>query len=170
VATQAMVDSVKQATPAEDIQERRYSTIPAANFQYAQAGKFRIIPGLGITGKGVTLAASNPSSQKDTALRQQPFLEYKVTATVDKHTIKVQCMPTQSVTGSGKLRYAISVNNDTPQIINVHTESETNTWKQNVLRGFSAGTTTHQIKHTGISTIRIYVLDEGLVLTQLTIE
>jgi hypothetical protein len=170
VATQAMVDSVKQATPAEDIQERRYSMIPAANFQYAQAGKFRIIPGLGITGKGVTLAAAGSSPQKDTALGQQPFLEYKVSATADKHTIRVQSMPTQSVTGSGKLRYAISVNNDAPQVINLHTESETSTWKQNVLRGFSAGTTTHQIQHTGISTIRIYVLDEGLVLNQLTIE
>lgn len=169
VATQKMIDSTKQSGIATPAAEKQRISIAAHNFSNKPAQAFQVLERLGITGQGVTLSFTG-KRQTDTALTAQPYLEYKQRITPGTHAVVVKCLPTQSVNGSGQLRYAISVNNDRPQVVNVHTESETNTWKQNVLRGFSMGKTTHTIQPPGTATIRIYVLDEGLLVNQLEIE
>ncbi len=169
VATEAMIDSIRQSANTAITPEKKAASVTAYHFTNKQVPGFRIIEGLGITGKGVTLAPGG-HRPTDTNFTTQPFLEYKLPVTAGTHTLFVKCLPTQSVNGSGQLRYAISVNGDTPQVVNVHTESESNVWKQNVLRGYSLGKTIHTIQQSGTCNIRIYLLDEGLVLNQLEIE
>ena len=79
-------------------------------------------------------------------------------------------MPTQSTDNDEKLYYAISVNNDTPQWMNIHAESESATWKKNVLRGYTEGKSTHQVTVAGENTIRIYFPDEGVVINTIEID
>ncbi len=129
VATQAMIDSLPQSGNTATTPEKETASVAAYHFINKQVRGFRVIDGLGITGKGVSLAPNSPR-QTDTVLTTQPFLEYKLPATAGTHTLFVKCLPTQSVNGSGQLRYAISVNGDTPQVVNVHTESESSVWKQ----------------------------------------
>ncbi|MNU10594.1 hypothetical protein D3C72_2578360 [compost metagenome] len=68
------------------------------------------------------------------------------------------------------MRYAISVNDNQPQVINISPASENNIWKQNVLQGYASVITKHQINKTGKSTVKIYMHDPGLVLNQLEIK
>jgi len=81
----------------------------------------------------------------------------------------VKCLPTQGIFSGSKVRYAIAVNGEKPQVINISPPSENNTWKQNVLQGFATGETKHQIAAPGKTTIKIYLLDPGIVINQLEI-
>jgi hypothetical protein len=43
-------------------------------------------------------------------------------------------------------------------------------WRENVLRGFSQGQTTYEVAASGPATIRLYLLDAGLVVNQIQIQ
>jgi hypothetical protein len=68
------------------------------------------------------------------------------------------------------LRYAISVNDDAPQIVNLSTEADSKEWGVNVLRGYVQGTTKHTVKNKEEANIKIYFLDGTLVLNTIEIK
>ncbi|MBC7616683.1 MAG: glycosyl hydrolase 115 family protein [Pedobacter sp.] len=130
-----------------------------------------IVPGLGLSGRGISVFPLNFPSVKDNELEKAAFATYNVIIkTAGEHHIEVKCLPTQGVIKGSKVRYAISVNNDKPQVINVSPASENGVWKQNVLQGFASGITKHQITNKGTITIKIYLLDPGTVINQLEIQ
>ena len=131
---------------------------------------FETIDGLGINGKGVSLLPFKQTTSTDTDLKNVPYLEYKVKLPAGNHAITVKCLPTQSIDNDEKLFYAISVNNDMPQWVNIHAESETPAWKQNVLNGYAAWKKIYNISDKNESVIRIYFPDEGVVVNTIEIE
>jgi hypothetical protein len=54
--------------------------------------------------------------------------------------------------------------------VNIHSESESAQWKQNVLRGYAEGRSAHLISKAGASVIRIYFPDPGLAVNLIEIE
>ena len=145
--------------------------IPAATYANKKdAGTFSIttIEGLGIHGNGLTVLPFS-SAASDSSINNKPYVEYKVNMQQGEHNITVKCLPTQSISGNGLLRYAISVNNSQPQLVNIHTEAESRQWKENVLRGFAQGKTTCTAGKTD-NIIRIYFIDAGLVINQVEID
>ncbi|MDF2193677.1 glycosyl hydrolase 115 family protein [Paraflavitalea sp. CAU 1676] len=169
VATQAMIDSAKHKGPAAvaTTPSKAY-TFPATSYDYHKVRGVAAVIGLGLNRAGVTRVTRAP--QFDTSFTNQPFTIYQFKLTPGSHTIKVKCVPTQSVNGSGKLRYAIAINDEKPQIVNLHAEADAQPWDQNVLRGYSLGKTTHTVSATGYSTLKIYLLDEGIILSEVEIE
>jgi hypothetical protein len=81
----------------------------------------------------------------------------------------VKCLPTHRIYDGLGLQYAISVNGDTLQIVNVDADADTPQWSRNVLRGYSTGETKHQLDASGQAVIRLYLLDTGLVVNELNI-
>jgi hypothetical protein len=145
--------------------------IPAAAYANKKdAGNFSIttIEGLGIHGNGLTVLPFSTTSN-DSSVSNKPFVEYKVNMEQGEHAITVKCLPTQSISGNGLLRYAISVNNSQPQLVNIHTEAESRQWKENVLRGFAQGKTTC-VAGKNDNMVRIYFIDAGLVINQLEVD
>jgi hypothetical protein len=126
------------------------------------------IDGLGIAGKAVTVMPIVEQTYSN-SIKEAPYVEYKVNVTEGSNTITVKCLPTFRLYQGFKLQYAISVNGDEPQVVNMDTPAEKGVWSANVLRGYSVGQTKHSITKAGDAVIRIYLLDPGLVLSSLEI-
>jgi len=148
-------------------------TLQANTFseKVAQNGTtLQLVNGLGIGGNGISVWPFTFVPVKESELEKAGSVTYQTNfKTVGEHKIIVKCLPAQSVTAASKVRYAISVNGDQPQIINVSPASENNIWKQNVLQGYASGETKHQILNTGKATVKIYLLDPGTVINQIEI-
>ncbi|MCC3154951.1 glycosyl hydrolase 115 family protein [Hymenobacter sp. BT770] len=128
-----------------------------------------LLPGLGLEGNGLTRQPYDVPSFA-TVVANAPYLEYRADLTAGPHTVTVRCLPTFGLyTGRG-LRYAVSVNNSPPQIVDVNVPADSKQWKENVLRGFSQGQTPHEVAASGPATIRLYLLDPGVVVNQLQIQ
>ncbi len=89
-------------------------------------------------------------------------------AETDSLKIIVALAPNQPVDGKN-LRFAISLNNEKPQIVDYQTQGRSEEWKENVLRNQTLKTTLHRVKNSGKQTLKITALDEGVVLDQIKI-
>lgn len=138
--------------------------------QYAPPGyQITKILGLGIGGSGISVL---PFTQKPLAENQLSEAAYAVYAydfkSAGTYTITIKALPTQGVNSGIKVRYAIAVGDEMPQMVNLAPEGENALWKQNVLRGYASGITKHQIVKKGKQQIKIYFLDPGTVINQLS--
>ncbi len=162
------------AQPTAQTKENKPVLISAAKFKDKSAAKGTVlqsINGLGTGGSGMSVYPFTTKSVQENALNTAPFLTYQVDfETAGEHQVEVKCLPTQGVNNGINVRYAIAVNGDQAQIINVAPASENNTWKQNVLQGYASGITKHQVAKAGKSVIKIYLLDPGVVINQLEIK
>jgi hypothetical protein len=87
----------------------------------------------------------------------------------DSLKITVALAPNHPVNGN-TLRYAISLNNEKPQIVDFQTQGRSEEWKENVLTNQALRTTIHAVKQTGMQTLKITALDEGVVVDQIKIK
>ncbi|MBN1854414.1 MAG: glycosyl hydrolase 115 family protein [Pirellulales bacterium] len=84
--------------------------------------------------------------------------------------IQTQCLPTHRITSDHPgVRYAISLNGDAPQIIDVNAIEYSPAWNANTMRAASIGTSSHKISKPGLQTIQIRMVDAGVVLDKLTV-
>jgi hypothetical protein len=125
-----------------------------------------VIDGLGIGGKGLTLMRFEGTSR---TAESAPYAEYKVNVGSGSRRIVVKCLPTHRVYEGLGLRYAISVNGDTPRVVDVDAPADSRPWQTNVLRGYCTGETTYQADSSGQAVIRLYLLDPGLVVNELDV-
>ena len=132
--------------------------------------KLNTITGLGLDGEGITVFPFTALSITEENISSAPFAEYKVNLASGTHKITVKCLPTHAIYKGRFVRYAVSVNNDLPQIFNLNSPAESKVWKQNVLRGYSMGETSHTISKDGEAIIRIYLPDPGVVINRIEIE
>lgn len=116
-----------------------------------------LLPGLGISGAGLTSTAA------------LGMITYKIPLSSGNYNIVVKCLPTFAMEKERQLNYTITLNDDAIQTVNVNAEAETVMWKENVVRGFSFGTTQHTIKTTGPATLKIALKNKNLVISQIEI-
>jgi len=127
------------------------------------------INGLGISNNAVTVMPIIEKSYADN-IQSAPYVDYKVSLTQGENNITVKCLPTFKLYSGMGLRYAISVNGDTPQVVDIDAKADTKEWSPNVLRGYSIGQTKHQVAKAGEGTVRIYLLDPSVVLSQIEVQ
>ncbi len=124
-----------------------------------------VIEGLGHGGKSVRL----PAAQKITA--KQPHLQYDVTtASKGEVKIKIGTIPMHPVHGNTEMRYAIVIDKQKPVVIPTAAAFLSDTWAANVLRNQSLTTFVAHIAEAGEHTIRVYALDEELIIDQLMLD
>jgi hypothetical protein len=85
------------------------------------------------------------------------------------YTIVVKCLPTYAMEKEKQLNYSIAINDEATQNVNVHAETESAAWKENVIRGFSQGTTKHTITTNATHTIKIELKNKNLVINKIEI-
>ncbi|MBB5353434.1 hypothetical protein HNR46_003695 [Haloferula luteola] len=122
----------------------------------------------GMTIQPVTAASLNAASLPADA----PVLTYQFHAfRTGPVRIRTQCLPTHRITSDHLgLRYAISLNGGTPQVIDVNAAEYSSAWNANTLRAASIGVSKHVITTAGPQTIEIRMVDAGVVLDKLTVE
>jgi hypothetical protein len=134
------------------------------------------IPDLGKTLSGVTptpVTAPSVSAPGGAS----PHLEYRVTM-FDSGAVSVHAYlsPTLDFTGGTGLRYAVSFDDEAPQIVNVHADSSSNgrtdgnrAWEQGVADQIKILVTKHQLAKPGDHVLKFWMVDPGLVLQKLVI-
>ena len=132
---------------------------------YVNNMQTEVIEGLGHSSKAVRLPLAKKMEKK------QPHLEYKVITTSKGNVkIKIGTIPMHPVHGRSEMRYAIVIDKQKPIIVSTASEFLSDKWADNSLRNQSLTISDAHIPEAGEHTIRIYALDEELIIDQLMLD
>ena len=129
---------------------------------------WQTIPYLGRTLSGVTTLPVTATSEQPSA--NSPQLEYQMylqdTGTVQVHAY---LSPTLPFHNEG-LRYGISIDDETPQIINMNEGYSEEVWRKWVADNIIDKTSTHSISTPGTHVLKFWRVDAGVVLQKLVVD
>lgn len=150
-----------------------YVSIEAAHFTKAFKAKgisWQILPGLGRTGDAVTVYPVTAASQQPG--KGTPFLEYDFyTYSKGGAQVKTLFSPTLNLFNNGGLRYAVSMDDEEPQIISINSDdNNARVWNQWVANNIIVKTSSHQLEQEGKHTLRIWMVDPAVVLQKIMID
>nr|WP_315216422.1 glycosyl hydrolase 115 family protein [uncultured Duganella sp.] len=101
----------------------------------------------------------------------QMRLEYQMQLTTKgKVSVHATLAPTQKIQPGPGLRYAISFDDEAPQIVNLHADSSEKAWERTVSDGATIMTSQHTIESAGKHTLKFWVIDPALVLQKLVVD
>ena len=152
--------------------------IDAANFCNSTATdgvQWTVIPNLGRTGSAVTVEPANADPKIPG--QNAPSLEYEFTTwqagEVQVHT---HLMPTLNFKKNEGLKFAIAVDDEAPQVINLH-EGELvpdweypDWWNNSVTDHVKIKLSKHHLKTAGAHTLKIWMIDPGVVFQRFVID
>ncbi|WP_201981603.1 glycosyl hydrolase 115 family protein [Hymenobacter rubidus] len=103
-----------------------------------------------------------------------PHLEYRITlAQPGPVTVQAYLAPTLDFTNTTGLRYAVSLDDEAPQIINLHTgmkPGESNLiWEKAVANNIILKTSQHRVATAGLHVLKFWRVDPGVVLENLVL-
>jgi hypothetical protein len=125
---------------------------------------WKTIPGLGRSGDSIALWPVTESVPAKAAL------EYDFTAPRSGTAkVLVYAIPTHAIHDGRKLRYAVAIDAQPPQVVDLDTTEFSRAWGANVLRAAAIGTTGHPLA-AGRHTLRIRPLDPGLVFDKVVVD
>ena len=157
------------------IEGNGYVSIEAEHYGRAVASPNRAItwltiPGFGKTLSGVTAMPVTAPSQ--TPGGSSPHLEYPVFL-FDSGSVKVNVLvsPTLDFSGSkAGLRYALSFDDQPPQVVNVLADTSSRAWAKRVADEINSTVTEHSLAHAGAHVLKFWMVDPGVVLQKIVIE
>lgn len=174
VVVNAIVNNVKStiSQPKTFIAGNGYISIEAEHYTKAvnaPAVRWDVIPGLGRTLSSVTTFPVTAKSE--TLGTASPHLEYGVYLP-DSGSVKVKLYlsPTLNFHNTKGLRFAVSFDNETPQIVNLHDDSSLKAWEQWVSDNVIVKTSNHVLQRSGYHTLKFWRIDAGVILQKLVIE
>lgn len=135
----------------------------------ANSGHWQAIEGLGIEKLAMTILPYEMAPISNDKIETAPSIDYTFAADVESCTIEARFLPTHRVNDGMGLRYAISVDGDAAQIRDINAPEWSAVWSHNVLRGYSTGTTRHDLRKRPEHTITIRLLSPGMVLSQVRV-
>jgi hypothetical protein len=153
-----------------------YVSIEAEHFTRSVAhngARWEVIPGLGRTGDSVAVYPVTVASidQPDQIVANSPCMEYEITAAAsDNAKVTACCLPTRRINAARGLRYAIAIDDESPQIVDFNQTTEGPVWSQNVQRNTAITTTTHKIGAAGRHTLKIWMVDPGVVMDKIVMD
>ncbi|MBL7258958.1 glycosyl hydrolase 115 family protein [Paractinoplanes lichenicola] len=163
VVVQAPVNN--PALPAKGFLEADGYVAMEADHYTGKAGKWRLLPGIGKTGNGLT------------PLSEGARLDYTMTLT-SSGPVKVTAYlsPRNNTLPGDGLRYAVSVDGQTPQVVNITTATGANDttmnrqWARNTSDNINRTTTTHAIAAPGTHTLTFHAVDPTVIVQRLVVD
>lgn len=132
---------------------------------------WKVLPDLGKTGSSITPFPLTASVQ--TLSNNSPHVEYEFYSYSEgEASLQLYFSPTlnfyRSETG---LQYAISIDDETPQVINLNPEdSQVKIWEKWVANNVIVKTSSHTISKPGKHTIKFWMIHPGVVLQKLVLD
>ena len=125
------------------------------------------IPGIGRTGSGMT--AMPVTADKQTPGSGSPRLEFDMLV-FDTGKINVQTYfsPTLNFNG-GELQYGLSVDDEAPQILNLHRDHSNKTWEQWVANNIIIDTAVFHLSKPGVHVLKYWMVDPAIVLQKIVV-
>ena len=125
------------------------------------------IPTLGRWGSSITPLPIHPAPFKPGA---GPSVEYKVTlwqpGSVD---VTVLTSPSLDVVGKRGLRYAIAVDNEAPQVVDLDRSANPQEWAKAVADNMWRGVSHHRVAAAGAHRVRIWAIDPSVVIQRVVV-
>ena len=147
--------------------------IEAEHYAKAVAPKGREwlrIPGHGRTLSGMSTA---PGELPAGALPKVPdmHLDYAIyTFSGGPVRLITTLAPTQKFQPGAGLRFAVSIDDEAPQVVNMHADQTQGYWDRSVTDGAVTFSTQHRLGGPGAHTVRFWALDPGVVLQKLVVD
>ena len=131
--------------------------------------EWRILPDLGKTGSAITTFPVTAKSE--TPSEKSPRLEYIIHLS-DTGEVKVltYVSPTIDFLNQGGLQYAISVDDEKPQIVNIHSDKSNRAWERSVADNIIVTTTVHTIRTKGQHVLKFWRVDPAVVLQKIAVD
>jgi hypothetical protein len=148
-----------------------YVSIEAAHYTKAINStdvKWQIIPNYGRTLSGVM--PSPVTAKRQTPAGNSPHLEYDVSM-IDTGWVNVKAYvsPTLDFTNSGGLHYAVSIDDQTPQIVNINADESTKAWGKDVSDNIKMFESKFHITGRGKHILKYWMVDPAVVLQKIVI-
>ena len=154
------------------VEANGYVSMEAEHFSAAPAPpgrEWKVIPGHGRTLSGVTPWPVTAPASLDPAGAMR--LEYRMFLfTPGTLTVRVYLSPTQPFQPGPGLRYAVSFDDEAPQVVNVHADRSLAAWERQVADGATVLATGHEVVGAGYHVLRYWALDPGLVLQKVVVD
>lgn len=131
--------------------------------------KWKTIADIGKAGDGVTTFPVTASSKLTVS---SPHLEYSFYCE-SKDSLKLLAFfsPTLNFNNSPNgLEFAVSIDNETPQVVSLNKEDNTPVWNNWVANNIIIKTTGHFISQPGKHTIKYWMIDPGIILQKIVVD
>ncbi len=157
--------------PASVDEENEIITVEAENFDKSNSfenSSWKVIKGLGKSGDSVSVF---PNVAK-TFAGNSPSMDYKFS--VDKSgdfDASFHLIPTQPLVSGNGLRFAFSIDGETPQTVVVDKDTEVSSikWSYNILDETTLGKAKISLKK-GTHVLRIFAVDTGVVMDKIALK
>jgi hypothetical protein len=134
----------------------------------AASVRWEKIPDYGRTGSGMSVFPVTASSI--TPPRDSPCLEYQMYL-FDPEKVEVEAMlgPTLNFVPGRGLRYAVSFDDQPPQIIDALAENSLQDWETSVKDNVRKSKSKHSVVGTGYHTLKVWMVDPGVVVEKIVV-
>ena len=173
VVVYAVIHNPESPKPAEVegfVEGNGYVSMEAAHYTNAVATngiEWKTIPDLGKTLSGVT--AMPVTAPEQTPQGDSPRLEYKIYLfNAGEVNIQAYLSPTLNFHNDEGLRYAISIDDEAPQIVNLHSPPQD--WGKDVADNIKILSSQHTVKEPGEHVVKFWMVDPGVVLQKIVVE
>jgi hypothetical protein len=173
---QAVVKNPSSPKPEElagFVESNGYVSMEAEHYSRAVALapiRWLRIPGLGRTLSGMTAQPVTAASQSPGG--DAPRLEYRMVL-FDSGTVTVRAYLSPTLNFSGRkegLRYAVSFDDDVPQVVDIAADTGVKAWEQLVADNVSATTSQHRLARPGEHVLKFWLVDPGMALQKLVVD
>jgi len=132
--------------------------------------QWTILPDIGREGSGITPFPVTASKQDPG--NNSPHVEYDFYTYEDgTATVQAYFSPTLNFHNEADgLRYAVSIDDETPQIIGMNAYTDANVWRGWVANNIIVATTLHNVLKPGKHVLKFWMADPGIVLQKMVID
>ncbi|MHA6249050.1 glycosyl hydrolase 115 family protein [Pontibacter sp. CAU 1760] len=175
VKVEAVVNNPADVKPGQVsgfVESNGYVAMEAAHYTRAVSNgpiEWQLLPDLGKTMSAMTPFPVTAKTQQPGG--DSPHLQYKMHL-LNAGEIKVHAYlsPTLNFNASDGLKFAVSIDDETPQIINMHKGNSESAWNNWVADNINIQTSTHKVNKPGEHVLKFWMVDPGVVLQKLVVD
>ena len=163
------------AAPRSETRESFEATIArpadsfAASTPAASGAVWTAVPGLGRSGRALTVLPFTAPPRTSAAVTTAPRVDYAIDlSTAGSFVLRLHLLPTHALAGDA-LRLAVALDDQPPQLVELPRADGGPEWSQAVLDNERIAETTLPAAAAGRHTLRIWGLEPGIVLDRLTL-